>query len=446
MPVGRTGPPRSSPPNAQRGRPQGGQRGHAWNSRVAGIQTVGQEGDQVAREGEEEFWFPDNELSMNIEGEQPTDSYVYDQANMIGAVSADGKMKMIRFQSTVEGIPVRVLLDCGTGETFLSAKFAYDKGLPIRKMQSLCQCRGAIKGEDGQTVVTTVSKYTSPLAFSIQGYHQRMKFTLADLDDDYNVYLGMKWLIKHELRVHWGKGEVEIPIPGAYGRLEMVEPVLAPIPMTLEVKPLVEAKVVAAIREETEKEVLEGETAEEKAEREKDETLHRGWLKVMSDPSLHLVARQVVGEYRDVFCDEIPKLPPRRSVKFAINLEPGHPPPARPPYRLSFGELDEMRRQLDDLLAKGFIRPSVSPFAAPAFFMAKKDRSLRMCIDYRTINKITIKDKYAMPRPEELLDRLHGAKIFSVWICGSFSISFAFDWVTNQRQRCAPSIATMSGW
>uniref|UniRef100_A0A0G4FUD8 Reverse transcriptase domain-containing protein n=1 Tax=Chromera velia CCMP2878 TaxID=1169474 RepID=A0A0G4FUD8_9ALVE len=258
---------------------------------------------------------------------------------------------------------------------------------------------GAIKGEDGQTVVTTVSEYTSPLAFSIQRYHQRMKFTLADLDDDYDVYLGMKWLIKHEPHVHWGKEEVEIPIPGAHERsvtiksqtqtsvrtlssrefkrkvrkgrvrdvylcrLEMLEPVLALMPMTLEVEP---------------------------------------------------PARRVVGGYRDIFCDEIPKPPPRRSVEFTIDLEPGHPPPAWPPYRLSFGELDKMRRQLDDLLAKGFIRPSVSPFAAPTFFMAKKDGSLRMCIDYRAINKIMIKDKYAMPRPEELLDRLHGAKIFSV--------------------------------
>uniref|UniRef100_A0A0G4HQY8 Reverse transcriptase domain-containing protein n=1 Tax=Chromera velia CCMP2878 TaxID=1169474 RepID=A0A0G4HQY8_9ALVE len=194
----------------------------------------------------------------------------------------------------------------------------------------------------------------------------------------------------------------------------MVKPVLAPMPMTLEVEPPGEAKMAAVIREETKKEVPEGETAEEKAEREKDEMLHRGWSKVMSDPSLHPAARRVVGEYRDIFCDEIPKLPPRWSVKFAIDLEPEHPPPTRPPYRLSFGELDEMRRQLDDLLAKGSIRPSVSPFAAPAFFVVKKDESLRMCIDYRAINKITIKDKYTMPRPEELLDRLHGAKIFSV--------------------------------
>uniref|UniRef100_A0A0G4HR74 Retrotransposon gag domain-containing protein n=1 Tax=Chromera velia CCMP2878 TaxID=1169474 RepID=A0A0G4HR74_9ALVE len=154
----------------------------------AGIQTTGQEGDQVVGEGEEEFWFPDNELSINIEEEQPTDPYVYNQANMIGAASTDGKVKMIRFQGTVEGIPVRVLLDCGAGETFLSAQFAHDKGLPIRKIQNSHQCKGAIKGEDGQTVVTTVSEYTSPLAFSIQGYHQRMKFTLADLDDDYDVY------------------------------------------------------------------------------------------------------------------------------------------------------------------------------------------------------------------------------------------------------------------
>uniref|UniRef100_A0A0G4G6M7 Uncharacterized protein n=1 Tax=Chromera velia CCMP2878 TaxID=1169474 RepID=A0A0G4G6M7_9ALVE len=104
MPVGWTRPPRSSPPNAQRGRPQGGQRGHTWNSRVAGIQTAGQDGDQVTGEREEEFWFLDNELSMNIEEEQPTDSYVYDQANMIGATSADGKVKIIRFQGTIKGI------------------------------------------------------------------------------------------------------------------------------------------------------------------------------------------------------------------------------------------------------------------------------------------------------------------------------------------------------
>uniref|UniRef100_A0A0G4HFL2 Uncharacterized protein n=1 Tax=Chromera velia CCMP2878 TaxID=1169474 RepID=A0A0G4HFL2_9ALVE len=136
--------------------------------------------------------------------EQPTDPYVYDQANMIGAASADGKVKMIRFQGTVESILVKVLLDCGAGETFLSAQFTHDKCLPIRKMQSSRQCRGAIKGKDGQTVVTTVSEYcnTSPLAFSIQGYHQRMKFTLANLDDDYDVYLGMKWLIEHEPRVY----------------------------------------------------------------------------------------------------------------------------------------------------------------------------------------------------------------------------------------------------
>uniref|UniRef100_A0A0K6S9Z0 Reverse transcriptase domain-containing protein n=1 Tax=Chromera velia CCMP2878 TaxID=1169474 RepID=A0A0K6S9Z0_9ALVE len=111
------------------------------------------------------------------------------------------------------------------------------------------------------------------------------------------------------------------------------------------------------------------------------------------------------------------EIPPRREVEFAINLEPGHSPPARPPYRLSYGKLDEMKRQLDDYLTKGFIRPSmISQFAAPAFFVVKKGGSnpMRMCIDYHAINKITIKDKYAIPRAEDLLDCLHRAKAFSV--------------------------------
>uniref|UniRef100_A0A0G4ICC9 Reverse transcriptase domain-containing protein n=1 Tax=Chromera velia CCMP2878 TaxID=1169474 RepID=A0A0G4ICC9_9ALVE len=191
--------------------------------------------------------------------------------------------------------------------------------------------------------------------------------------------------------------------------MEMVD--LAPEPVQPEVQPgdMTAAAMVKEIAKE-------GETDEQRREREKDVALHKGWTKVMNDPSLHQIstARRVVGEFRDMFCDEIPKMPPRREVKFVINLEPGHSLPACPPYRLSYGELDEMKRQLDDYLAKGFIRPSASTFAAPAFFVAKKDGSMRMCIDYRTINKITIKDKYAMPRAEDLLDRLHGAKVFSV--------------------------------
>jgi hypothetical protein len=122
----------------------------------------------------------------------------------------------------------------------------------------------------------------------------------------------------------------------------------------------------------------------------------------------------VLKEFADVFPDDLPAdLPPSRTVDFAIDLEPGHTPPSRPPYRLSRDELVELKEQLDELLAKGFIQPSVSPYGAPVLFVRKKEGTLRMCIDYRMLNSITIKNKYALPFVDELFDQLHGAKIFS---------------------------------
>jgi hypothetical protein len=119
-------------------------------------------------------------------------------------------------------------------------------------------------------------------------------------------------------------------------------------------------------------------------------------------------------EYSDVFPNELPAgLPPSRNVDYAIELEPGTVPPSRPPYRLSQEEMAEMKRQLDELLAKGFIRPSVSPYGAPVLFVKKKNGEFRMCVDYRMLNKATIKNKYALPLPEELFDQVRGAKVFS---------------------------------
>ncbi len=119
-------------------------------------------------------------------------------------------------------------------------------------------------------------------------------------------------------------------------------------------------------------------------------------------------------EFSDVFPTELPKeLPPKRAIDFEIDLEAGHTPPSRPTYRLSTEELAELKKTLDDLLSKGFIRPSVSPFGAPILFVKKKDGSRRMVIDYRGLNRITVKNKYPLPRIDELLDQLGGAKVFS---------------------------------
>jgi hypothetical protein len=115
----------------------------------------------------------------------------------------------------------------------------------------------------------------------------------------------------------------------------------------------------------------------------------------------------------DLFAKQLPGLPPEREVFHTINLEEGHRPPNRPAYRLAPNELAECEKTVDELLKLGLIRPSCSPFASPVLFVRKKDGSLRMVIDYRPLNKITISDRYPLPRIDDLLDRLKGAKVFS---------------------------------
>ena len=95
-----------------------------------------------------------------------------------------------------------------------------------------------------------------------------------------------------------------------------------------------------------------------------------------------------------------------------INLIPGSTPPTRAPYRMSTVELAELKKQLDQLLESGFVKPSLSAYGAPVLFVRKKSGELRMCIDYRALNKITIKNSYGLPRIQELLDQIRGAKYF----------------------------------
>jgi hypothetical protein len=121
----------------------------------------------------------------------------------------------------------------------------------------------------------------------------------------------------------------------------------------------------------------------------------------------------VVRDYPDVFPDELPGMPPDRDIEFAIELQPGTTPISKRPYRMPPAELAELKKQLQELLDKGFIRPSTSPWGCPALFVKKKDESLRTCVDYRPLNAVTIKNKYPLPCIDVLFDQLVGAKVFS---------------------------------
>ena len=119
-------------------------------------------------------------------------------------------------------------------------------------------------------------------------------------------------------------------------------------------------------------------------------------------------------QYEDVFPEQLPKgKPPKRTVEFEINTEEGATPPNKPPYRLSPKEHEELQAQIEDLLAQGHIRPSTSPYGAPVLFVPKKDGRWRMCVDYRALNRQTIRDRYPLPRIDDLLDRLGKAKHFT---------------------------------
>ncbi|GJV62081.1 putative reverse transcriptase domain-containing protein [Tanacetum coccineum] len=122
---------------------------------------------------------------------------------------------------------------------------------------------------------------------------------------------------------------------------------------------------------------------------------------------------QIVQDFPEVFLEDLPGLPPTRQVEFQIDLVPGAAPVARAPYRLAPSEMKELSEQLKELSDKGFIRPSSSPWGAPVLFVKKKDGSFRMCIDYRELNKLTVKNRYPLPRIDDLFDQLQGSSVYS---------------------------------
>jgi hypothetical protein len=147
-------------------------------------------------------------------------------------------------------------------------------------------------------------------------------------------------------------------------------------------------------------------------------TLHLPAISRIKASLHHVVERRlediyVVREFPDVFPDDLPGMPPGRAIEFKIELQPGTAPTSKASYKMSREELVELKIQLKDLLDKGFIHPSSSPWGCPVLFVSKKDKGLRLCVDYRPLNAVTIKNKYPLPRIDILFDQLAGAQVFS---------------------------------
>ena len=204
---------------------------------------------------------------------------------------------------------------------------------------------------------------------------------------DFDIVLGMDWLSKHRATLDCYKKEVRLV------RLE--EP----------------GVIFRGIRREIAPSLINAMTASKMLR--KGVQGYLAFIVDMRQKGTRLEDIPIVKEFPDVFPDDISGLPPDRAIEFVIELILGIEPISIPPYRMAPAELKESKALLEELLNKGFIRPSTSSWGAPVLFVKKKDGSLRLCIDYRQLNRVTIRNQYPLPRIDELFDQLQGSRVYS---------------------------------
>jgi hypothetical protein len=258
----------------------------------------------------------------------------------------------------INAIPATILFDSSATHSFMSARYANTNELPLKNMKTpmlVITPKGPVEA----------NYMTHRLTLTIMG-REFWSTPIVLEESNIDLILGMSWLRKAKAVIHYAKGTVEL----TSSKGERFE---------------VEIIVTASTR-----------------------------------PAIFLVDGKFVGrnirvvrDFPDVFPEDLPGMPPDREVEFVIDLLPGTAPISKMPYRMSMEELKELKKQLTELQEAGYIRPSSSPWRAPVLFVQKKYGSQRMCVDYRSLNDVTIKNKYLLPRIDDLFDQMRGARVFS---------------------------------
>jgi hypothetical protein len=322
--------------------------------------------------------------------------------------------RLIKIKGTINGHRAVVLVDCGASGDFISERFVQQHNL------KLTPTAGTDRGRVKQSVtladgtVKQLAGMLSKASLVIGTYSDGINLSVMPLQG-YDCILGMTWLTQHKPHIQWTERIVQFSHKNKHHVLRASDP---------HTEPTVCASVKLTCNLISERELME-----QQDEIESVELALVQWTSSNGDGvELHCNAvqtssntnkdeesvRHLLTEFRDVFPDDLPAgLPPERAIDHRIELVPGSAPTSRPTYRMSQTELDELKKQLQDLVDHGFVQPSKSPYGAPVLFVRKKDGSNRMCVDYRALNKITIKNKYPLPRVDELFDRLLGARYFS---------------------------------
>ncbi|GKC29955.1 putative nucleotidyltransferase, ribonuclease H [Tanacetum coccineum] len=300
-----------------------------------------------------------NQVAAN-NGGQGHGNQARGRAFMLGAEEARQDLNIVTGTFTLNNHFATTLFDSGADYSFVSTTF-----IPLLGIEpSELGFRYEIEIASGQLV--EIDKVIKGCKLEIEGH-------VFDIDlipfghGSFDVIIGMDWLSNYKAEIICHEKVVRIPLP--------------------------DGKVLRVL----------GERPEEKA---------RLLMSAKaSDKKQEEIV--VVRDFPEVFPDDLSGLPPLWEIEFRIELIPGAVPIAKSPYRLAPSELEELSGQLKELQDKGFIRPSSSPWGAPVLFVKKKDGSFRMCIDYRELNKLTVKNRYPLPRIDDLFDQLQGSQFFS---------------------------------
>ncbi|KAJ0705064.1 putative nucleotidyltransferase, Ribonuclease H [Helianthus annuus] len=279
----------------------------------------------------------------------------------------------------VHDVYAKVLFDSGANQSFINTSFCQALNLPLTALRQIF----TVETAEGNSVnIDNVLQERKIELFGHKFSANLLPMKLAGFD----VELGMDWLVANHARILCDKNSVEIRTPTGEVILITGDRPRKPL------KFISVMKLASYSR--------------------KQEMVYMISV-IINTKSKELQDIPIVSEYPDVFPEELPGLPPNREVEFRIHLIPDTTPIAKAPYRLAPTEMLELKKQLDELLSKGFIQPSSSPWGAPVLFVKKKDGSMRMCIDYRELNKVTIKNRYPLPRIDALFYQLQGARYFS---------------------------------
>ncbi|GKA28896.1 putative reverse transcriptase domain-containing protein [Tanacetum coccineum] len=297
----------------------------------------------------------------------------------LGAVDAQQDPKVVTGTFLLNNRYATALFDSGADKSFVSTNFSTLIDIEPVELDTCYEVELA----DGKVVSTN----NVLIGCTLNLLNRSFPIDLMVIElGSFDIIIGMDWLSRYDAAILCGEKKVRIPLEGKTliiegdrnnSRLKIVS--------CIQTRKYIEKGCELFLAQVTE---------QESKEKRLEDVL-------------------VIRDFPEVFLEELPGLPPPRQVEFRIDLIPGAAPVARAPYRLAPSEMKELSKQLQELSEKGFIRPSSSPWGAPVLFVKKKDGSFRMCIDYRELNKLMIKNRYPLPRIDDLFNQLQGSSVHS---------------------------------